>query len=112
MTTKRELTIDTLKEKTGITDNQLDMRIVEGQCRRLASLFGSWKKYTDSPGLSLGPGQYANLCAIQEGNEEAMTKALKFWLDNNPFQTYRYLIEILLELKEGLLVNSIIEFGE
>ena len=114
MATKGELTIDTLKEKTGITDNQLDKRIDPGQCRRLAGLFSSCENYVGTPGLGLGQGQMVDVrdCAFRHGNEAGMTKALECWLNNNPFHTYRHLIEILLTLKEGTLVHEIVTISK
>ena len=114
MATKGNLTFHTLKEGTGMTDKQLCKYIDEQQCRKLAGLFGSWKKYVDTPGLGLTPSQIADVqdCALKHGNEMAMSTALRVWLNYNLFKTYRSLIEILLELNEGSLAVKLATYGK
>ena len=41
-----------------------------------------------------------------------MYKALKQWQGKNPYITYRALVEILVELKEGTLADQLCRAGE
>ncbi len=43
--------IHTLKQKTGVTDTQLDQRIEQGKLWSLAGLLGSYEKFVRKPGF-------------------------------------------------------------
>ncbi|XP_064396189.1 uncharacterized protein LOC135343148 [Halichondria panicea] len=97
--------LDTLIERTGITEDQLDGTVEEGHLLKLAGLFGGWEKYVGVPGLGLNEAQKADVRdAVFLGG---LIKALTFWLKRNPYYNYRSLIEILLELKERLLAVNV-----
>ncbi len=102
--------LDTLIERTGITEDQLDGTVEEGHLLKLAGLFGGWEKYVGVPGLGLNEAQKADVRdAVFLGG---LIKALTFWLKRNPYYNYRSLIEILLELKERLLAVNVCNTGE
>ena len=108
------LILDTLMEKTGITEEQLDGTVEEGHLLKLAGLFGGWEKYVGVPGLGLNEAQKADVrdTVFLGGHEKGMIKALTFWLKRNPYPSYRSLIEILLKLEEGLLAANVCNTGE
>ena len=101
--------IDTLKEKTGVTDTQLDQRIEQEQLMSLASLLGSYEKFVRSPGFALTNAEIADLkdCASKHGNQLAMYEALKKWGNVIRDFTYRSLLEILISLREGALADQV-----
>ncbi len=57
MATRRDsqlnIDIDTLKQKTGVTDTQLDQTIEQEQLWSLAGLLGSYDKFVRKPGFDL-----------------------------------------------------------
>ena len=113
-TDSEKLTVSLLKEKTGITDQQLNQKVEQSLLKKLASFFDSWEKYVESPGLNLKVGQIADIreCASRHGNEMAMYKVLKLWQNRNPYVTYGTLVEVLVELNEGTLADQICKTGE
>ncbi len=101
--------IDTLKQKTGVTDTQLDQRIEQEHLMSLASLLGSYKKFVNSPGFGLTNADIADLkdCASKHGNQLAMYEALTKWENVICDFTYRSLLEILISLREGALADQV-----
>ncbi len=53
--------LNTLIERTGITEEQLDGTVEEGHLLKLAGLFGGWEKYVGVPGLGLNEAQKADV---------------------------------------------------
>ncbi len=99
--------IDTLKQKTGVTDTQLDQRIEQEQLMSLASLLGSYEKFV--PGFHLNNSDTADLkdCAFRSGYRQAMYEALKKWENKILDFTYRSLLDILISLCEGALADQV-----
>ena len=99
--------IDTLKQKTGVTDIQLDQRIEQEQLWSPASLLGSYEKFV--PGFHLNNSDTADLkdCAFRNGYQQAMYEALKKWENKILDFTYRSLLEILISLCEGALADQV-----
>ncbi len=104
-----QLNIDTLKQKTGVTDTQLDQRIEKEKLWNLAGLLGSYDKFVNSPGFDLNNADIADLkdCASKHGNQQAMCEALKKWENVICDFTYRSLLEILISLREGALADQV-----
>ena len=89
-----QLNIDTLKQKTGVTDTQLDQRIDEDKLLSLAGLLGSYKKFVRSSGFDLNNADVEDLkeCASKHGNQQAMYEALRKWENVILDFTYRSLL--------------------
>ena len=101
--------IDTLKQKTGVTDTQLDQRIEQEKLWSLAGLLGSYKKFVRSSGFDLNNADVEDLkeCALRSGNQQAMYEALKKWGNVIRDFTYRSLLEILISLREGAMADQV-----
>ncbi len=101
--------IDTLKQKTGVTDIQLDQRIEQEQLWSLAGVLGSYKKFVRSSGFDLNNADIEDLkdCASKHGNQQAMYEALRKWENVILDFTYRSLLEILISLREGVLADQV-----
>ncbi len=99
--------IDTLKQKTGVTDTQLDQTIEQEKLMSLASLLGSYEKFV--PGFDLTNAEIADLkdCAFRSGYRQAMYEALRKWENKILDFTYRSLLEILISLCEGALADQV-----
>ncbi len=97
--------IDTLKQKTGVTDTQLDQTIEQEQLMSLASLLGSYVKFV----IDLTNAEIADLndCASKHGNQLAMCEGLRKWGNVIRDFTYRSLLEILIGLREGALADQV-----
>ncbi len=101
--------IDTLKQKTGVTDTQLDQRIEQEKLLSLAGLLGSYQKFVRKPGFGLTNADIADLkkIAFMNGNQLAMYEALTKWGNFTHHFTYRSLLEILISLHEGALADQV-----
>ncbi|XP_064392947.1 uncharacterized protein LOC135340528 isoform X2 [Halichondria panicea] len=100
---------DTLKQKTGVTDTQLDQTIEQEQLWSLAGLLGSYDKFVRKPGFDLNNADIADLkeCAFRNGYQLAMYEALRKWENIILDFTYRSLLEILISLREGALADQV-----
>ncbi len=109
--------IDDIKLRTGISDTQLDRRLIdEDHLWKLAGLLGSYNHYVGTPGFGLNAADIADLKDIvqKEGHQFAMVEAFKKWF-NVPrpgVGTYRSLIEILIKLDRVLLAEEVCRTGE
>ena len=102
--------IDILKQKTGVTDTQLDQRIEHEQLWSLAGLLGSYDKFVRKPGFDLNNADIADLETIaskRNGNQQAMCEALRKWGNVIRDFTYRSLLEILISLREGAMADQV-----
>ncbi len=102
--------IDILKQKTGVTDTQLDQRIEHEQLWSLAGLLGSYDKFVRKPGFDLNNADIADLETIaskRNGNQLAMCEALRKWENVIRDFTYRSLLEILIRRREGALADQV-----
>ena len=101
--------LHTLKQKTGVTDTQLDQRIEQEQLWSLAGLLGSYKKFVRSSGFNLNNADIEDLkeCASKHGNQQAMYEALKKWGNVIRDFTYRSLLEILISRREGAMADQV-----
>ena len=104
-----QLTIEVLKSNTGITDKQLNRVIEERHVWQLAAHFSNCDMYLGVPGLGLTESDKVDVTnrASSQGNERGMQLALNKWMRKNPYKTYRSLIKILLELKQGNLATIV-----
>ena len=91
-----------MSKETGVSDTQLAVLIREEDIYNLAGCFDNVENYLDKLGLTAGQQTEVEDLAERRGIQIAMTKALKFWCQPNPFiATYRTLLEILLNLRRG-----------
>ena len=102
------MTINELMRLRKLKDCDLDQTIQEEDITELAAYFDNVDNYIG--GLGLKPGQQTDVRneADKRDTKTAVIKALKLWREPNPFKaTYRALIEIVLEQKNGVLADNI-----
>ena len=101
------MTIEELKERTKVTDSQLDTEIEKTDMIVLAAHFDTVDTYAVQLGLS--PAEQSDITNSQlaNGTQVAMDKALRLWRQHNPgAATYRALVEMLLSMgKEELALE-------
>ncbi len=109
-----EVFLTLLQKETNITEKQLNKKVEQQDLQNLAKLFGGWEMYVNTPGLGLTEGQIAEVrdYAFRSGNIMAVSKALSYWLNINPYHTYRLLIETLIELQQGVLADKVAKSGK
>ncbi len=100
----RTVTIEELKERTKVTDSQLDTEIKETDMIVLAAHFDNVETYPVQLGLSPAECQTVRSLSFQYDIQTAMDKALRLWRQHNPgAATYRALVTMLLRMgKEEL----------
>ncbi len=113
MADRDRLTVDILKQETGITDEQLASKANIAVLRKVVKHFHCYEVYWGEPGLNLSRSQQADVkhCALRGGNEMAMVTALRLWSERNPYVSYRALVETLLELEEGVVADEVCKTG-
>ena len=105
------LTIEKLKQETGIDDSQLTTMIREEDINKIAGLFDNVETYLDMLGLL--PAQQTDVkdTVVRHSTEQAMIKALKLWRQPNPYNaTFKALIEILLDLRRGDVAINVCQY--
>ena len=109
-------TLQALKERTNVTDEQLDSRLEESKLWELAGHLGNFEEYVGLPGFNLNKADIADLkdCASANGHQYAMKKAFEKWLDvsYDKVITYRVLVEILIELRKRTVAEAVCRSGE
>ncbi len=105
----RTLTVEELKERTKVTDSQLDGQIDEKDMLGLSDHFGNVEDYMIPLGLTQSQQRdVTNLLSVKRSTQSAVAEALRLWRKRNPFAaTYRALIEIVLNANEGQLAIDI-----
>ncbi len=109
------LDLQALKERTNVTDEQLDSRLENSELWELAGHLGNFEVYVGEPGFNLNKAEIADLkkCVGDNGHQHAMTMALEKWLDVSRVKvTYRVLVNILLELRKGIAAEEVCKTGE
>ena len=108
-----KLTIEQLKKRCNLTDEQLQREIRDDELFTVAYLFEGWTEYVDTPGLGLTRGEQAQIRSDHNLsiNVMRMKEALRIWKSKNPFVvTFLSLLNILLALKtQGDLARKICE---
>ena len=101
------MTIEELKERTKVTDSQLDSEIEETNMIDLAAHFDNVDTYAVQLGLSPAEQSDVRIAQLANGTQVAMDKALRLWRQHNPgAATYRALVVMLLRMgKEALAVD-------
>ncbi len=93
------MTIEELKERTKVTDSQLDTEIEETDMIVLAAHFDNVDTYAVQLGLDPSERRDVKITASNYDTRTAMDKALRLWRQHNPgAATYRALVEMLLRM--------------
>ena len=103
--------MEDLQRITKTSNCQLDTMIREEDLYDIAGHFDCVENYLDR--LRLTAGQQAQIEDLAERRDiqTAMTKALKYWRQPNPYiATYRTLLQILLDLKRGDVADRICQY--
>ena len=97
-----ELTIESLKVTTGLTDVELDKAFQEDHLAWLAPHFGSPLIYIEANGFDLMEARKEDVRKSDyiHGAETGMLTALRFWFMESPFATTRMLLETMLRVGE------------
>ncbi|XP_064400818.1 NACHT, LRR and PYD domains-containing protein 3-like isoform X2 [Halichondria panicea] len=104
----RTVTIEELKERTKVTDSQLDTEIKETDMIVLAAHFDNVETYPVQLGLNPAEHQTVRSLSLQYDIQTAMDKALRLWRQHNPgAATYRALVMILLRIGKEALAYDI-----
>ena len=109
-----EFNVDCLKQRTGITDEQLDNDVKASVLQEIAKHFSSCERIAGPLGFNLNESQKADVrrCVNQSGQEIGMFTALTIWQNRNPSVKYRHLIQTVLKLEGGLLAEKLCRVGE
>lgn len=109
----KHLTIARLKKMYKLSPKSLHDQIQEKDFFHLGGLFGAWTKYAENPGLGLTDGERHTIMVDPNlvDNRWRMIKALKTWRELNPhLATFQNLIDQLLQLEEGVVVQKICKY--
>ena len=104
------LKIEELKERTKVTDSQLDEQIGQKDMLKLSAYFSNVQDYMTY--LELTPSQQRDIkdLVFRKNTQSAMAEALRLWgKPNPPAATYRALIKIVLKANEGQLAIDIFQ---
>ncbi len=101
----KTVTIGELKERTKVTDFQLDGPIDQKDMLKLSNHFSNVQDYMTY--LELSPSERSDVTVIRN-TQSAMAEALKLWGKRNPpAATYRALVKIVLNANDGQLAIDI-----
>ncbi|XP_064400722.1 uncharacterized protein LOC135346877 isoform X10 [Halichondria panicea] len=104
----RTVTIEELKERTKVTDSQLDTEIEETDMIVLADHFDNVETYPAMLGLSPAEQKDVKLDWYLNDMQTAMFHTLKVWRQHNPgAATYRALVDIVLDMRMEELATYI-----
>ncbi len=100
------ITVDSLKESTGVTDDQLDKECSKAHLKLLAPHIGNYTKFSSALGLPTGKesdiktNQYWD---FQQKTEEV----LLWWCKNASNATYRSFVQTCISLSEGGIAREL-----
>ncbi len=101
----RTVTVEELKERTKVTDSQLDEQIDQKDIFKLSNHFGNVDDYMIY--LELTPSQQRCVKDLRN-TQSAVAEALMLWRKRNPSAaTYRALIKIVLNANDSQLAISL-----
>ncbi len=102
------MTIEELKERTKVTDSQLDMEIKEADIWDLAAHFDNVEIYPVMLGLNPAEQKDVKYALFLNDMQTAMFHTLKVWTQHNPgAATYRALVDIVLDMGMEALATYI-----
>ncbi|XP_064400741.1 NACHT, LRR and PYD domains-containing protein 3-like isoform X2 [Halichondria panicea] len=104
----RTVTIEELKERTKVTDSQLDTEIEETDMLDMAAYFDNVETYPAMLGLSPAEQKDVKYALFLNDMQTAMFHTLKVWRQHNPSAaTYRALVDIVLDMRMKELATYI-----
>ncbi len=104
------VTISELKERTKVTDSQLDTEIEETDMLDLADHFDNVETYPAMLGLSPAEQKDVKYALFLNDMQTAMFHTLKVWRQHNPgAATYRALVDIVLKMGKNELAQKVCE---
>ncbi|XP_064400734.1 protein NLRC3-like isoform X2 [Halichondria panicea] len=107
----RTVTIEELKERTQVTDSQLDTEIEDTDLIILADHFDNIETYSTLFELTNSKKQDIIDEKMRYNTQAAMSLAMKLWKRRNPAAaTYRALVEIVLSLRKVDVATTVCEF--
>ena len=96
------LSIEMLKKKIEVTDEQINARVEDSDLPELSLCFDNTEDYVEKLKLSPGEQTDVRVQAFVNGTHTGMKLALKLWKNKNPLEaTFRALLLILLSLLKG-----------
>ena len=108
---RKPITIETVKKKTGVTDEQLNKMIDTSDLHKLAGCFDQVGDYLDK--LRLTPIEQSEIKKMEsaEGSQSAMREALRKWHDKDRYSaTYGTLINLTIELDKVNVAYNIANY--
>ena len=103
----RTLTVEDLRKKCNVTDDQLNKDIDLQDIGGLAQCFDNVDDYLQVLGLAPGEQTDIQQIAHHKGTLPGMREALKRMIKKNPFRTFRELVEIALKQDDGMTAKNI-----
>ncbi len=104
----RTVTIMELKERTKVTDSQLNTEIEETDMIDLAAHFDNIETYPVQLGLDPSERRDVTITASNYNTRTAMDKALRLWRQHNPgAATYRALVMIVLRMGKEEVARAV-----
>ena len=98
---RKPITIETVKERIGVTDEQLKEVIDISDLHKLAGCFDKVGDYLDKLQLTPIEQSEINKKESAEGSQSAMREALRKWHDKDRYSaTYGTLINLTIELEK------------
>ncbi len=102
--------IKELKSKFNVTENQLRQEITPDD-HILAGCFADYDIFMGKLGLTESEKKDTIVVEHEHGSQSAMRKALTLWHKKNPLTaTYKALVKIALDLKDGQTANNICQY--
>lgn len=106
----RVLSLNTLKKKYDLTDEQLKKKLADEYFPELADCFDNVPDYLEKLRLKEGQKTDVRREVNQNGTQAGLKMALKMWKNVDPFTaTYESLLEIVLSLQKGDVAIRICE---
>ncbi len=100
------ITVDSLKESTGVTDDQLDKECSEAHLSLLAPHIGNYTKFASA--LSLPAGEESDISTKPLWNFQQKTEAVLLWWCNHTLNaTYRSFVQTCISLSEGGIAREL-----
>ncbi len=104
------VTISELKERTKVTDSQLDTEIEETDMWDLAAHFDNVETYPVMLGLNPAEQKDVKYALFTNDMQTAIFYALQLWREHNSYAaTYRALVDIVLRMGKNELAQKVCE---
>ena len=100
-------TVDDLKRKCNVTDDQLNQEITSQDIEGLAQCFSNVDRYLNELGLSRGEQTDVSDIANRKGTASGMRKAFNCMIEHNPFTKFLEIVKIALTQNDGMTAKNI-----